>query len=453
MKKLTIGSAVYDDFEGVYFTYQSLRLNNQDILEDLEFIIIDNNPESEEGKATKEFYANVGIKHIPYTEKRSTAVRNEIFKNASAEFCMSIDCHVLFEADTIKKLIEFFENHADSQDLYHGPMLYDIIKGHDAVSKMDPVWRDNMFGVWACDKRGEDPEGKPFEIEMHGMGIFACKTDEWLGFNEDFIGFGGEEGYIHKKFQQAGRKIWCLPFLRWVHRFQRPLGVKYPCIVEERIRNYFIGHHELGLDTQEIIDHFNETFPEVDSQQILDDLKLGKPPKTPRAPKALPAAPQKDGKIVTQRDIPQKLRKIKIWKDSNVEFTEASPIKYLKYEILGSYDGHAAIKRLLVYPNNPEKASIEKITSQREGYEASLILSQEKAWMTAKDQKGQFPHELVVNFNEVVWVEKISTLAKTGSREGLPTEFKIYCSLDGEEWDEISHVDLLEESPSVLLPQ
>ena len=35
-------------FEGVYFTYQSLRLNTQDIWEDLEFIVVDNNDAKED---------------------------------------------------------------------------------------------------------------------------------------------------------------------------------------------------------------------------------------------------------------------------------------------------------------------------------------------------------------------------------------------------------------------
>ena len=89
---------------GVYFTYQSLRLNNMDIWDDLDFVIIDNNPESAEGNATRQFCDGTrGIRYIPYTDRRSTSVRNEIFTNSEAEFCMSIDPHVLFEPDTIKK--------------------------------------------------------------------------------------------------------------------------------------------------------------------------------------------------------------------------------------------------------------------------------------------------------------------------------------------------------------
>tara|TARA_Y100001938_G_scaffold150376_1_gene241025 strand:+ start:662 stop:1483 length:822 start_codon:yes stop_codon:yes gene_type:complete len=272
MKKLTIGSAVYDDFEGVYFTYQSLRLNTQDIWDDLEFLIIDNNPESEEGKAVKHFCnASNGIKYIPYTTRRSTASRNEIFKNSESKFCMSIDSHVLFEPNTIHKLISFFDKNPESNDLYHGPMLYDCIKNHDPCAKMAPVWRDNMFGTWDYDEQANSPDNDPFEICMHGLGVFACRTKAWVGFNENFLGFGGEEGYIHDKFRHHGGRVMCLPFLRWLHRFQRPRGIPYPAIIEERIRNYAIGHKELGWDDTDMRKHFKSNYPKIDVDKIVDE--------------------------------------------------------------------------------------------------------------------------------------------------------------------------------------
>ena len=64
--------------------------------------------------------------------------------------------------------------------------------------------------------------------------------------------------YIQEKFRQAGHKTMCLPFLRWVHRFGRPDGVKYPLTMENKLRNFFIGHYELGLDIAPIIEHFEE---------------------------------------------------------------------------------------------------------------------------------------------------------------------------------------------------
>jgi hypothetical protein len=34
-----------------------------------------------------------------------------------------------------------------------------------------------MWGQWASDPRGQDSAAEPFEIQMHGMGLFACRRD------------------------------------------------------------------------------------------------------------------------------------------------------------------------------------------------------------------------------------------------------------------------------------
>ena len=435
MKKLTIGSAVYDDFEGVYFTYQSLRLNNMDIWDDLDFVIIDNNPESAEGKATRQFCEQTqGIRYIPYSDIRSTAIRNEIFTNSEAEFCISIDPHVLFEPDTIKRLISFFEENPKTNDLYHGPMFYDVIKGHDPCGKMDPVWRDNMFGTWAMDKRANDKENDPFEIEMHGLGIFACRTKAWLGFNKKFVGFGGEEGYIHKKFKAAGHKTWCLPFLRWVHRFNRPLGVKYPLITEERIRNYLIGHRELGLPFDEIIEHFGETQPHINIQQIIDDLdndvSYYSPP-SETSPSASSSALRQQGEV-------------KLWENSEVNFEGVSQIQYLKYEILRSYDGYASLRQVLIGPEMPPNTKVHSVSSEDGDHPASSILSKGGSWLTPHETQGDMPHELIIDLGQGALVDRITTLARPGLNRGIPVEFKIYSSQDLISWQELSHVNIME---------
>jgi hypothetical protein len=41
-----------------------------------------------------------------------------------------------------------------------------------------------------------------------------------------------------------------------VHRFERPGGAPYLVTTEDRIRNYLLGHIELGLPIDPIIDHF-----------------------------------------------------------------------------------------------------------------------------------------------------------------------------------------------------
>ena len=37
-KKLTIGMATYDDYDGVYFSIQAIRMYHPEILKDIEFI-------------------------------------------------------------------------------------------------------------------------------------------------------------------------------------------------------------------------------------------------------------------------------------------------------------------------------------------------------------------------------------------------------------------------------
>jgi hypothetical protein len=113
-----------------------------------------------------------------------------------------------------------------------------------------------MWGIWATDPRGLDPEGKAFEIPMQGMGLFSCRRDAWPGFNPAFRGFGWEEGYIHEKIRRAGGNTLCLPWLRWVHRFGRPAGVPYPLYIEDKLRNYLIGFIELAWDPAPALEHF-----------------------------------------------------------------------------------------------------------------------------------------------------------------------------------------------------
>lgn len=439
MKKLTIGSAVYDDFEGVYFSYQSLRLNNLDIKDDLDFVIIDNNPDSAEGKATKHFCETTKcIRYIPFTEKRSTAVRNEIFNNAEGKFCMSIDCHVLFEPNTIKRLIEFFDGNPESNDLYHGPMLYDVLEGHAPVTHMNPEWRDNMFGTWGCATKGKgyDPEDEPFEIPMHGLGIFAARTESWMGFNDGFVGFGGEEGYIHKKYKKDNRKIWCLPFLRWVHRFDRPRGIQYPLIIRERIRNYLIGHRELGLPYDDIIEHFNEKQPHVNIQNLIDSLdnpETVKPEITPE--------PEKEAEEKKEYIMPQKITS---WQDSVINFKTPSNFRYIRYEILDSYDGHGALQKFTIEPNTPKTAKIISFSSELETAKAEGFLKDGESWQSDPSNQGE-THQLTVDLQEDTEMTKITTFARIGMQPGMPTKFKVYASKDAINWHQISDVDILKD--------
>ncbi len=255
--KLTIGMVTYDDFDGVYFTVQSIRMHHPEVADHIEFVIVDNHPSSADGAAVADFTKWLRTtQYVPYTERTGTAVRDVVFQRARTDYVLCMDCHVLFVPGALERLIHLFREGRDEGNLLQGPLLYDDLR--TLSTHFEPVWRDRMWGIWATDERGRNPDGEPFEIPMQGLGVFACRRDAWLGFSPHFRGFGGEEGYIHEKYRQHGRRTLCLPFLRWMHRFARPDGVPYPASIDDRIRNYLIGHLELGLDCQPVLDHFAE---------------------------------------------------------------------------------------------------------------------------------------------------------------------------------------------------
>lgn len=256
--KLTIGIVTYEDYDGLFFTIQSIRMHHADAMKDVEFLVLDNNPESPSGEATRNFLKSIKepVKYIPFTDYTSPFLKGQIFHFAETKFVLVMDSHILLAPNSIKKLIDFFRQERDEGNLLQGPLIYDDLQ--NVSTHFENIWRGQMWGVWATDQRGLKEDAPPFEIPMQGMGLFACRKFAWPRFNSNFRGFGGEEGYIHEKFRAAGKRTLCLPFLRWMHRFGRPKGVPYPLNIDDRIKNYFIGHLELGLDCSAIFDHFKE---------------------------------------------------------------------------------------------------------------------------------------------------------------------------------------------------
>lgn len=268
MAKLTIGMCVYDDYDGMFFTLQSIRMHHKEVIEDIEFVIINNNPDSEQGELTKNFVLHqLGhhFKYIDFTDYASTSIRDKLFELAETPYVLVTDCHVLFELGSLKKLIDFYDAGLDEGNLLQGPLLYD---GLDNVSThFDKVWSGGMQGQWGLDSRYVDENSAPFEIGGQGLGSFSCRKDSWLGFNPNFRGFGGEEIYIHEKYKLHGKKTLCLPFLRWNHRFER-VSTPYPNNYSDRFFNYIIGRIELGQDFDDVDEHFADLITEEERADV-----------------------------------------------------------------------------------------------------------------------------------------------------------------------------------------
>jgi len=243
---------VADDYDGVFFTIQSLKLHHG-LGDDIEFLVIDQKPETQSGKDTKKLCETVECKYIAHKGTFGSApAKQAVFENATNDFVLCVDCHVLFVPDAIQKLLQYLEHNPKTDNLLQGPLYYDDHK-HISTHFEEPFkWGNGALGKWATDDRAQDPLAEPFEIPACGMGAFCARRESWAGFSSLFKGFGAEEVYIHRKYKLRGDKTLCLPFLRWMHRFARPLGVPYRFDMKDVLRNYLVGFLENGAEESDI---------------------------------------------------------------------------------------------------------------------------------------------------------------------------------------------------------
>jgi hypothetical protein len=261
-RRICVGMATYDDPAGVWFTLQSIRLYHPEMADALSFVVVDNHPEGTAAEHLKQLDRWIPtLRYVPFREYRGTAVRDRVFREAEADIVCCVDSHVLLAPGALAAIDRYFADNPESRDLVQGPLLDDTLS--PTATHFTPDWGAGMYGRWALDSRLESADGRPFEIEMQGLGVFACRRDAWPGFNPRFRGFGGEEGYIHEKVRRAGGRVLCHPGVRWTHLFARPSGVPYNPQRLDVLRNYLIGWDELGWDTSPVEEHYRALFDEA----------------------------------------------------------------------------------------------------------------------------------------------------------------------------------------------
>jgi glycosyltransferase involved in cell wall biosynthesis len=249
---ITIGMPSYGNPEQVWYTLLALRLYQD--LDGCEIVVVDNKGDDR----VRHIVKASGVKYdLCNSINGPGPAKNRIFEIASKPFVLIIDSHVMLYPASIKRLKAWLRDHQeDAKNLIHGPLVLTSLK--NAYTHYENKWRGHMWGIWPQPVRPEtlDHDGA-FEIEMMGTGLIGCRKDSWLGFHAGAKGFAGIEGVIQAKYRKAGRKVLCLPFLRWVHWF-KPQGeaTPYPNYIEDRIRNFLLGFNEVGLDPAPIYEHF-----------------------------------------------------------------------------------------------------------------------------------------------------------------------------------------------------
>jgi glycosyltransferase involved in cell wall biosynthesis len=248
MRTLSVAMPAYKNAEQVWWTVEALRMYQG--LDNKEIFVVDNYGDAD----TKKVCSDTKIRYELCNDVNGTGyVRNKIFELAQSDFVLVIDSHVLLYPEAITKLRQWVElNWEDAINLIHGPIVMSALV--NAFTHYENKWRADMWGIWPKAVRPSEIPDAPFEIEMMGCGLFGCRRDSWLKFHPDCRGFDGVEGVIHEKYRRAGRKVLCLPFLKWVHKFGNK--VQYPLLRSDKIRNFLLGFEEIGMDPAPVYEHF-----------------------------------------------------------------------------------------------------------------------------------------------------------------------------------------------------
>ncbi len=283
---LTIGMANHDDYSGVWFTIQAMRIYHADVMDEVEFLLLDNSPHTAHGEANQKYMRTLRNQghYLPVSSRKSTSLRNMVVDAANTEYVMCVDSHVFLAEGSLKKLIRFLHMSKGCPDLFQGPLRAE--NGNIVGTHMNPAFRGRNFGTWGTmqDLDWNDPNLEPFLIPGHGMGLWVCRRDNWPHFHHAYRAFGGEEMIIHEKYRQAGMHCWCLPFLMWNHRFGHVGGANYPNTDPEKYRNFMIGFHETGLPLSEVESYFSTLVADDRRQTIREEVaKI-----FPGGPKVLP---------------------------------------------------------------------------------------------------------------------------------------------------------------------
>src|SRR5262245_50221134 len=107
--ELTIGIATYDDFDGAWFTIESLCLHHPQWMDSTEIILLDNHPEAPTAALLSRLAGQVpNARYLPVTTVRSTAVRDLLFRHANGAVVLVLDSHVLLAAGALDALLAYF---------------------------------------------------------------------------------------------------------------------------------------------------------------------------------------------------------------------------------------------------------------------------------------------------------------------------------------------------------
>ena len=267
---LCVGMATHGDFDGVWFTIQALRMYHPEVCDELSFVVLDNDPGGPAAGALRAIGEQVPrYRYVPFGGYSGTAVRDLVFREAHATSSAASTPMCCSPPGRSRRCATGSARTPTAPTSSKARCSTTTSSRAARSPTRAAVGRGDVRSVGARPAH-RDPGREPFEIAMHGLGLFACRRRAWPGLNPRLRGFGGEEGYLHERFRRHGGRVLCHPRVGWAHRFCARWD-PYPNLWEDRVRNYLVAWGELGWDTAPMEAHFLEMLgPQCDVAAVIE---------------------------------------------------------------------------------------------------------------------------------------------------------------------------------------
>ena len=274
-RKLTIGIYTHDDYDGVRYLIDSIRLNDPDILSDIEFSIIDNCPGTPNSDAIIE-YLKTAVKNVAFSYNAFGRYSNHIWRFEAVElaktpYVVVVESKLQFAPGALKALINFFDAGLDNGLIITGPRIKDDFSG--VLTHFRYAWDGEFYGIAEKDERA-DTQTEAFEIEGLLPGLFAVRKDSFFKIPKGpFAGNGiyGEDVVLSlTNFVVKNKRALCLPALKWSCRMVKASGSAIPDSVLNRFHNYSTAF--LLLDAKDKLAELKSQFANSISEERMSEI-------------------------------------------------------------------------------------------------------------------------------------------------------------------------------------
>jgi len=255
--RLSICLPVVKGYRDIWFTLQAIKLYHADVHNEIEVIVLDNDvkgqplapyPQSERDHSAKtralceQYTTQFPCRYIHHTATTGTAAaKSAAIEAARGDAVLVMDSHILLPLGVLRRLIDWWGEHAEWNGLLHGPNLRDDIalpNGRPALmgTHHKPEFVNGNWGQWQVDERVYS-QSEPFDIPLAACGLFSVRRADWLGFVPG-EGYVPEEGTLHARYRAASREIKCAPWLLWDHLYGHTETPAYVSNRDHRLAYY-----------------------------------------------------------------------------------------------------------------------------------------------------------------------------------------------------------------------